>query len=209
MAAKTTPQPNYAEKIKALADKYGITLVPAKQFADSNEDFRSTLRYTTYRHNKGRYDAIAMSDPIKKTLLVPDEGYKWRQMDYFAALHEMGHIETSSESANIAMRHHGLINAEAQAWDWAFNNAGENPTLETCGGILQDFSSYMDPGSGDNMNAVPYEEGLTDFVISVANRLFSYFAAAGDLVQAAELRFAFKNYADKMNNLGGPGENDF
>lgn len=59
------------------------------------------------------------------------------QLRYFIALHELGHILSRG---NASMR---VLESEADAWQWAFDNSDEEPTEATYRAIKLRLSRYL------------------------------------------------------------------
>lgn len=62
------------------------------------------------------------------------------QRDYFIALHELGHIANAPQSPK-------LLEREANAWQWALDNALVEPSLLTKGKIAEWLGSYAESGT--------------------------------------------------------------
>jgi len=66
------------------------------------------------------------------------------QIDYFTALHEIGHCACGHHSLTKWQYSMHQLNTEQEAWEFALANAGEEPEFDTLVHICAMFGTYCD-----------------------------------------------------------------
>ena len=92
----------WTQKVRGLAEKHGMVW--------------------TVLSGEGRFGG---GGPGHLMVALPET-----QAKYFAALHEIGHVARPARMGRWSTVASDVINQEISAWEWALENAGEEPGLE-------------------------------------------------------------------------------
>ena len=116
-------EPRRQRRLDALMAMYGLTLI---------EDTSDTSRHITFKdYGTIEWCPVGSIGYRNRALDMPYRLSRRRQFSYLVCLHEIGHWALGHYSRTEEEHNADILEIEAQAWQWAFTNAGEPITRKS------------------------------------------------------------------------------
>lgn len=133
------------ERVQKYADEIGYRVYGPHEWFSSEAYSLAPLQIL-----EGMLAGQSSSLPTTKEILLSNEVED--DNGFWTALHELGHAYTTPDEHNIWLEtsRDRMVEHETNAWKWALDHAGEQPTPHVASTTRRKLLTYLDadPGSG-------------------------------------------------------------